>query len=102
MSNEPQTQTTEDLARGHVHDHLHEIHFTVDGEPCETHERELTPNQIIRQFAGKDPATHYLVQIEGHRRISFQGKGDEPIKMHDGMKFQVISTGPTPVSAPAW
>ena len=76
----------------------HEIHFKVDGESFETTKRELTPNEIIKDFAHKDPATHYLVQIEGHHRESFQGKGDVPIKMHDGMKFQVISTGPTPVS----
>jgi hypothetical protein len=76
----------------------HEIHFTVDGEPYETTQRELTPNEIIRRFAQKDPATHYLVQIEGHHRESFQGKGDTPIKMHNEMKFQVISIGPTPVS----
>lgn len=78
----------------------HEIHFTVDGEPYETLERELTPNVILTKFAEKDPATNYLVQIEGQHRISYQGKGDEPIKMHEGMRFQVISTGPTPVSAP--
>lgn len=76
----------------------HEIHFTVDGEPYETTQRELTPNEIVRRFAQKDPATHYLVQIEGHHRESFEGKGDIPIKMHNGMKFQVISVGPTPVS----
>ena len=70
----------------------------MDGESFETTKRELTPNEIIKDFAHKDPATHYLVQIEGHHRESFQGKGDVPIKMHDGMKFQVISTGPTPVS----
>ena len=80
----------------------HEIHFTVDGEPYETLERELTPNDILTKFAEKDPATNYLVQIQGQHRISYQGKGDEPIKMHEGMRFQVISTGPTPVSAPAW
>jgi hypothetical protein len=80
----------------------HEIHFTVDGEPYETPERELTPNDILTKFAEKDPATNYLVQIQGQHRISYQGKGDEPIKMHEGMRFQVISTGPTPVSAPGW
>lgn len=81
--------------------HCQEIHFTVDGEPYETLERELTPNDILRNFAGKDPATHYLVQIQGQHRVSYQDKGDKPIKMHEGMRFQVISTGPTPVSAPA-
>jgi hypothetical protein len=95
---ETQQQAQEAAAKGR--DHV--IHFSVDGEPHETVERELTPNEILKKFAEKDPATHYLVQIQGNHRISYQGKGDEPIKMHEGMRFQVISTGPTPVSAPAW
>lgn len=74
------------------------IHFTVDGEPFETAQREMTPNEIIRRFAERDPATNYLVQIQGHHQVSYKDKGDEPINMHEGMKFQVISTGPTPVS----
>jgi hypothetical protein len=75
-----------------------QIHFTVDGEPYKTHLDHLTPNEIIRKFAQKDPASHYLVQIHGHERISYEGRGDIPIKLHNGMRFQVISTGPTPVS----
>ncbi len=80
--------------------HPHVIHFTVDGEPCETEEKELTPNEIIRDCAGKDPATNYLVQIDGRHRTSYEGKGNTPIKLHNNMKFQVVSTGPTPVSDP--
>jgi hypothetical protein len=78
--------------------HHHEIHFFVDGEPHETDKRDLTPNEIIKDFGEKDPATHYLVRIEGHHRISYEGKGNEPIKLHDGERFQIVSTGPTPVS----
>ena len=78
--------------------HHHEIHFFVDGEPHETDKRELTPNEIIKDFGEKDPATHYLVRIEGHNRISYEGKGNEGIKLHDGERFQIVSTGPTPVS----
>jgi len=78
--------------------HHHEIHFFLDGEPHETHRHELTPNEIITEFGHKDPATHYLVRIEGHRHISYQGKGDEPIKLHNDERFQMVSTGPTPVS----
>ena len=78
--------------------HHREIRFTVDGEDYETTKRELTPNEIIREFGKKDPATNYLVEIKGDRKISFQGKGDEEIKMHDCMNFQIVSTGPTPVS----
>jgi len=95
---ETQERADEDSGRPHVH----EIHFSVDGERYETSERQLSANEIIRRFAQKDPATHYLVQIEGNHRISYQGKGDEPIRMHEGMRFQVISTGPTPVSTSAW
>jgi hypothetical protein len=78
--------------------HHREIHFFVDGEPVETDRRELTPNEIIKEFGHKDPATHYLVKIDAHHRISYQGKGDEPIKIHEGERFQIVSTGPTPVS----
>jgi hypothetical protein len=75
----------------------HKIHFFVDGEPVETDKEKLTVNQIIKDFGGQDPATHYLVQI-GPPRVSFQGKGDETIEVHEGEKFQIISIGPTTVS----
>lgn len=78
--------------------HRHEIRFVVDGEPYETDRREWTPNEIIKEFGAKDPATNYLVRIEGHHRDSYQGKGDEPIAIHEGERFQIVSTGPTPVS----
>jgi hypothetical protein len=79
--------------------HHREIHFFLDGEPEKTDKRELTPNQIIEEFGHKSPAAYYLVEIEhGGRKESFQGKGGVPIKLHDGMCFQTISTGPTPVS----
>lgn len=81
---------------GHRHDH--EIHFFVDGEPHETERSAWTPNAIIRQFGEKDPSTHYLVRIEGHHRHSYEGKGEEPIEIHNGERFQIVSTGPTPVS----
>ncbi|MGH9400645.1 MAG: hypothetical protein ACRD2P_00890 [Terriglobia bacterium] len=78
--------------------HHHEIHFCVDGEPQETDRREWTPNEIITEFGEKDPATNYLVRIEGDHRESYQGKGNEPITIHDGERFQIVSIGPTPVS----
>ncbi len=79
----------------------HEIHFTVDGEPEETKRHEMTPNEIIIEYGHKDPATSYLVRIEhGHKEESYEGKGNEPIRLHNGMKFQIISIGPMPVSDP--
>jgi hypothetical protein len=76
----------------------HEIHFTLDGEPETTHEHQLTPNFIIQEFGKKDPASNYLIQLQGHHRISYQDKGDEPIRIHNNERFQIISLGPTPVS----
>ena len=78
--------------------HPHVIHFTLDGEEQETRDRQLTPNQIISEFGKQDPTTNYLVEIKGTHKVSFQGKGDDEIKLHDGMNFQIISTGPKPVS----
>ena len=93
--------TTETTEHAHRPDHGHDlnlIHVRVGGEPFTTEASELTPNDIIKDFAGKDPTTHYLVQIRGHEKISYQGQGGIPISMRDGMRFQVISKGPTPVS----
>ncbi len=80
------------------HDGRHEIHIEVDGEPYETQREEMTPNDIIREFAQKDPATHYLVEIKGHHKVSYEGKGDVPIKLHNNDEFMTIATGPTTVS----
>lgn len=93
------TETTEHHHHSEGHNPGHgPIHFKVDGEPFTTEAKKLTPNDIIKDFAGMDPATHYLVQIRGHEKTSYEGLGNIPIEMHEGMKFQVISTGPTPVS----
>jgi hypothetical protein len=73
------------------------ITYTVDGEKQTTNERELTPVQILSN-AGIDAATHYLVQIEGQHKISYQGNPQTEIHMHEHMKFISVSTGPTPVS----
>jgi hypothetical protein len=75
----------------------HVIDFEVDGEQLDTSERQLTPRQILK-LAKIDPATHYLVQIQGRHQIPYNDKPDEPIQMHDGLKFITVSTGPTPVS----
>ncbi|MDA9519062.1 hypothetical protein XI06_01540 [Bradyrhizobium sp. CCBAU 11434] len=76
----------------------HVIHFTVNGEPEKTEQREWTPDDIITKFGEVDPASNYLVRIKGHHKESFQGKGEIPIEIHDCDDFQIVSTGPTPVS----
>lgn len=73
------------------------FHYTVDDKSQTTDQHKMTPNQILEK-AGISPTNHYLVQIEGKNRISYESKGDEEIEMHDNMKFISISFEPTPVS----
>jgi len=76
------------------------IDFKLDGEPEKTTDHELAPNFIIKEFGKKDPTTNYLIQLKnnGQEKTSYEGKGEIPIKIHENMNFQIISTGPTPVS----
>jgi hypothetical protein len=73
------------------------ITLTVDGERVTTHEDLLTPNQILT-LAQVDPTSHYLVEIKGRHQTSYQDRGDEQIRVHDGDVFVSVSTGPTPTS----
>ncbi len=47
--------------------------YTFDGKSQSTTEHQLTLNQILAN-AEIDPATHYLVQIEGRKTIPIKGK----------------------------
>lgn len=77
--------------------HPHVIEFTVDGEPVETTEKELTPVEIMN-LAGVDSATHYLKEIQGQHQISFKDTPNEPIKVHNNQRFITNSLEPTTVS----
>jgi hypothetical protein len=80
-------------------DRCKDIYFYLDGEREVTDQRELTPNQIIVEYGHKDPATHYLIQIEGGREVNnYKDKGNTIIHMKDDTHYQMISIGPTPVS----
>lgn len=71
--------------------------YTIDGEPQTTSEHTLTAFQIL-QNAGIDTATHYLVEIQGQHQDSYKDKPDEPIHIHQHMKFISVFNGPTTVS----
>lgn len=76
-----------------------EIPFHVDGELEKTTQAVWTPNDIIRVFGEKDPATHYLTQIQGPEKgTSYKDKGDVPISIRPGCHFQIVSLGATTVS----
>ena len=75
------------------------FNYVVDDEQQSTAEHQLTALQIL-QNAGIDPASHYLVQIEGNSNTkkSYQKNPNEEIQMHQHMKFVSISMEPTTVS----
>lgn len=77
--------------------HPHSINYTVNDEPESTTEKELTPVQIMTN-AEIDPGTNYLIEIKGEQQISFKDNPNDPIHMHNNMKFIANFTGPTPVS----
>jgi hypothetical protein len=72
------------------------IVYTVDGEPQETHEKELTPREILLK-AGFKPEETRLYKVEGKERIPLPDL-DKPIHVHEHEKFVTGHIGPTPVS----
>lgn len=76
----------------------HTIRFTLDGEEVTTTLHQMTPNQIIRDLGEKDPAAHYLVELRGNQRESYQNRGDELIRLRNNQRFIIVFTGATPVS----
>lgn len=73
------------------------IHFKVDDERVETASKELTVREII-ELGEEDPDTHYLQLVHGGKPgISYKNL-DETIKLHEGIEFVTVFTGPTHVS----
>lgn len=87
-------------ANDHRHDgeHSRVIHINVDGEPVTASSPTMTAAQIMSEYTPCSTANHYLVQVHGRERISYQSDPDTPIELRDGMRFQTVSLGPTPVS----
>lgn len=88
-------QTTAETKNAKKHEPVFD--YTVDDEPQTTTEHTLTPTAILRN-AGIDPATHYLVEIVGNTQKSYKDTPNEPIHMHEHMKFVSVFTGSTAVS----
>jgi hypothetical protein len=78
--------------------HQHPVTIDIDTEDVVAPSQTQTSRQLL-PLVGKSVETDYLVWIKGKRdRISFKDKPDEPIHLHQGMKFITVSLGPTPVS----
>jgi len=69
----------------------------VDEEPVSGVPQHTTPSAIL-QLAEIDPASHYLVRVDGRHRESFKDEGGKDITVHEREKFVSVFTGPTPTS----
>jgi hypothetical protein len=58
---------------------------------------ELTPTRILNN-AGLDPTMHYLVQLQGNHRESYQNRPDATIRVDEHMNIHLGFDRPTPVS----
>lgn len=73
------------------------IEYKVNDEDQTTRHRYLTASTILDN-AGISPASNYLAEIFPEH-VSFEGKPEERIRMHQHMKFISVSIKPTPVSS---
>ena len=71
--------------------------YTVDDEPQETTEHQLTARTILRN-AGLNDAERYLIQIEGRHQVSYKETMDVSVQMHENQKFITALIGVVPVS----
>ncbi len=74
---------------------MNTIEYTVDDEPQSTTDHTMTAEQILRR-AGLDPATRYLIRIDGKNQKKLEMS--DPVHMHEKMKFVTAFVGPVPVS----
>ena len=79
------------------HPATHTTTFFVDGETVTTQVQDLSPKQIM-ELARVNPATNYLVLVDGRHQTSYKDDQNTPIEVHENETFVTVSTGPTPVS----
>jgi hypothetical protein len=94
MSSNDSQINNQDQPQPGVHGHTTE--FFVDGEAQFTSEHTLTVAQILN-LVGLDPATHFLVELQGNHQAEHRDAGEE-IHIHEKQKFITVFTGETPVS----
>lgn len=81
----------------HPEPHKHEIVFFIDKQRFVTDQPAQTPTSLLQFFAGEDPTQTTLVLKEGHELHKYTDP-NEPITLHEGMRFVVFHNCPTPVS----
>lgn len=75
----------------------HDVTIELDGDALHLPDRDTTADAVLQE-AGLSPTTHYLVRLIGRNRESLQGRGSEPLRLHEKERFVSLSTQPTPTS----
>jgi hypothetical protein len=73
------------------------IRIEIDGEDFEVEGREHTARELL-ELAGLDPTTTYLIELRGNNQESYRDRLDEPIKLHNNMRFVSADLGSAPVA----
>ena len=77
--------------------HVKPIHFTIDGQPFETDDREQLASVLLTKYAKVDPANYQLGELEGHDPKPKLYTSDEIVHMRPGARFVTVRIGPGPV-----
>jgi hypothetical protein len=71
--------------------------FFIDKSKFTAEVTQLTPRQILTDYAKEDPTLSVLVLIAGKDRIKLEAL-DTPFELKDGSHFTILHQGPTTVS----
>lgn len=75
----------------------HEVVFTIDKQKFTSPTDQLTPRQLLVDYAKEDPKTTTLAEKHGNQLVEHKDL-DVPITIKNGAKFVVFHQKPTPVS----
>jgi hypothetical protein len=73
------------------------VRIEIDGEDFEVEGREHTARELL-ELAELDPTTTYLIELRGNNQESYRNRLDEPIKLHNNMRFVSADLGSAPVA----
>lgn len=73
------------------------VTIEVDNESLVVEKGTMTAAAIV-EMSGKDPATHYLIEVQGRHQVAYKDQPNELVKVHENSKFATACSGPTTVS----
>jgi hypothetical protein len=72
--------------------------FFIGQEKFEVDVEQLSPREIVRDYANEDPEQNTLATREGNKTVKFNENIDTPIELKNGTKFFILHEAPLGVS----